>query len=75
MNVDQKQLKRIRRKYKKYKQERGAEIKDIVYITRDEPFPHMYENADFSVDTVKNSIRDGELKTNQKLKDMRLKLS
>ena len=28
--VDPKQLKRIRKKYKKYKQERGAEIKDIV---------------------------------------------
>jgi hypothetical protein len=25
----------------------------------------LYENADFSVDTVKASIRDGELKTNQ----------
>ncbi|MCC2649655.1 MAG: Patatin-like phospholipase [Nitrososphaeraceae archaeon] len=49
--VDPKQLKRIRRKYKKYKQERGAEIKDIFYITRDEPFPHMYENAERSIVT------------------------
>ncbi|HKG89680.1 MAG TPA: patatin-like phospholipase family protein, partial [Nitrososphaeraceae archaeon] len=57
--VDPKQLKRIRKKYKKYKQERGAEIKDIFYITRDEPFPHMYENADFSPETIKNSIKDG----------------
>jgi NTE family protein len=39
---------KIRRKYKKYKQERGAEIKDITYITRDEPYLHMYENGDFS---------------------------
>lgn len=60
--VDPKQLKRIRRKYKKYKQERGTEIKDIYYITRDEPFPHMYENADFSPETIKSSIREGELK-------------
>src|SRR5918995_3258717 len=66
--VDPKQLKRIRRKYKKYKQERGAEIKDIFYITRDEPFPHMYENADFSPETIKNSIREGEMKTIQALK-------
>ena len=66
--VDQKQLKRIRQKYKKYKQERGAEIKDIFYITRDEPFPHMYENADFSPETIKNSIKEGELKTIQALK-------
>jgi len=66
--VDPKQLKRIRKKYKKYKQERGAEIKDIFYITRDEPFPHMYENADFSAETIKNSIKEGEMKTIQALK-------
>jgi NTE family protein len=66
--VDQKQLKRIRQKYKKYKQERGAEIKDIFYITRDEPFPHMYENADFSPETIKNSIKEGDAKTNEILK-------
>jgi NTE family protein len=66
--VDPKQLKRVRKKYKKYKQERGAEIKDIVYITRDEPFPHMYENADFSPETIKNSIKEGEMKTIQALK-------
>jgi NTE family protein len=70
--VDPKQLKRIRKKYKKYKQERGAEIKDIVYITRDEPFPHMYENADFSPETIKNSIKEGEIKINQKLKDIKM---
>jgi NTE family protein len=66
--VDPKQLKRIRNKYRKYKQERGAEIKDIFYITRDEPFPHMYENADFSPETIKNSIKEGEMKTIQALK-------
>jgi NTE family protein len=66
--VDPKQLKRIHKKYKKYKQERGAEIKDIIYITRDEPFPHMYENADFSPETIKNSIKEGEMKTIQALK-------
>jgi NTE family protein len=66
--VDPKQLKRIRKKYKKYKQERGAEIKDIVYITRDEPFPHMFENADFSAETIKNSIEEGKMKTIQALK-------
>lgn len=64
INVDKHQLKRIRRNYKKYKQEHGAEIKDIFYITRDEPFPHMYENADFLPETIKNSIREGETKTN-----------
>lgn len=66
--VDPKQLKRIRRKYKKYKQERGTEIKDIYYITRDEPFPNIYENADFSPETIKGSIREGEMKTIEVLK-------
>jgi NTE family protein len=60
--VDQEQLKKIRRKYKKIKHERGAEIKDIFYITRNEPFPHMYENADFSPQTIKESIKEGEMK-------------
>jgi NTE family protein len=66
--VDPKQLRKIRQKYKKYKQEHGAEIKDIVYITRDEHFPHMYENADFSPETIKRSIRDGEGKANRAIK-------
>ena len=60
--VDQEQLKKIRRKYKKIKHERGAEIKDLIYITRDESFPHMYENADFSPETIKESIKMGEMK-------------
>ena len=68
INIDKQQLKKIRRKYKIYKQERGAEIKDIFYITRDEPFPHMYENADFSPKTIKDSIKEGESKTNAILK-------
>lgn len=66
--VDQDQLKRIRTKYKQFKQERGAEIKDIFHIIRDEPFPHMFENADFSPETIKDSIREGETKTNEILK-------
>src|SRR5919106_3691877 len=68
INIDKQQLKKIRRKYKIYKQERGAEIKDIFYITRDEPFPHMYENADFSPKTIKDSIKEGESKANEMLK-------
>jgi NTE family protein len=62
-NVDQDQLKKVRNKYKKIKRERGAEIKDILYITRDEPYPHIYENADFSPQTIKASIKEGEIKT------------
>jgi len=71
IDIDQKHLNLIRRKYKKYKQERGAEIKDILYVTREEPFPHMYENADFSPETIKGSIKEGETKTNEILKGIR----
>ncbi len=67
--VDQKQLKKIRRKYKKYKQERGAEIKGIFHITRDEPFPHIYEDADFSPEAIKKLIREGEMKAKHALKE------
>ena len=63
--ADKKRIEKIRLKYKKYKKERGAEVKKIWHITRDEPFPFIYENADFSLDAIKNSIADGELKTNQ----------
>ncbi|HKU50723.1 MAG TPA: patatin-like phospholipase family protein [Nitrososphaera sp.] len=61
--LDREQLKRIRRKYKKYKEQHGAEIKKIFYISREEHFPHMYENADFSPETIKNSIEEGEKRT------------
>ena len=69
-NVDKKQFEKIHRKYKMYKKERGAEIKKIWYITRDEPFPFVYENADFSPEAIKSSIKDGELKTNRILKEI-----
>ena len=63
--ADKKRIEKIRLKYKKYKKERGAEIKKIWHIIRDEPFPFIYENADFSLDAIKSSIKDGEQKTNQ----------
>jgi NTE family protein len=69
---DRKKFEKIRARYKKVSERHGAEIKGIHYITRSEPFPSLYENADFSVGTVKASIRDGELKTNQTLKDIKM---
>ena len=53
----------IQTKYRKFKMEHGAEIKSIRYITREEEHPHVYENADFSMRTVKESIRKGEIMT------------
>lgn len=66
---DKDKFEQLRLRYKKVAEEHGAEIKRVYYLTRDEPFPSIYENAEFSVDTVKASIRDGEVKTNQKLND------
>jgi NTE family protein len=52
--LDKKIVNKIERKYyKKMKEDHGAEIKNMHYITREEKHPHMYENADFSVKTIK----------------------
>ncbi|MDW0263117.1 MAG: hypothetical protein QN823_08965, partial [Nitrososphaeraceae archaeon] len=63
--VDRAELERIRRKYKKYKKDTGAEIKGVHYISRDEPVHSFYENADFSPKAIKDWIKQGELKTTQ----------
>jgi NTE family protein len=67
-NEEKEKFEKIRARYKKVSEEHGAEIKRVHHITRSEPFPSLYENADFSLDTIKASIKDGELKTNQILK-------
>ena len=63
--IDKKQLEKIHHTYTKMKRERGAEIKNIFRIIRDEPSPRFYENTDFSVKAIKKSIKEGESKTNQ----------
>jgi hypothetical protein len=67
---DKDKFEKLRARYKKVSEEHGAEIKGVYYITRSEPFPSLYENADFSMDTIKASIKDGEIKTNQILKNI-----
>jgi NTE family protein len=66
---DKEKMEKIRARYKKVSEKHGAEIKRVYYITRSEPYPSLYENADFSLNTIKASIKDGELKTKQILKD------
>ena len=66
--LDSETRRKIQGKYKKFKMERGAEIKSIRYITREENHPHIYENADFSVKTIKNSIREGEMRAKEVLR-------
>lgn len=74
IQIDEQKLKQIRNKYKRYKQRAGSEIKQIYYISREEEFPHMYENADFSPSTIKNLIKDGEEKTNHVLKKNKIRI-
>ena len=47
--------------------EHGAEIKKILYITREERFPYLYKNTDFIPAGIKNLIREGESKTKEAL--------
>jgi NTE family protein len=69
---DVEKFEKIRARYKKVSEEHGAEIKRVHYITRSEPFTSLYENADFSAETIKASIKDGELKTNQILRAIKM---
>lgn len=62
---DKEKMEKIRARYRKVSEKHGAEIKRVYYTTRSEPFPSLYENADFSLNTIKASINDGELKTKQ----------
>jgi NTE family protein len=55
---------------KKISEQHGAEIKGVYYVTRTEAYPSLHENADFSLNMIKVSIKYGELKTNQILKDI-----
>jgi NTE family protein len=63
---------KLRARHKKVSEEHAAEIKGVYYITRSERSSSLYENADFSLDTIKASIKDGELKTGQILKDIKI---
>ncbi len=65
--IDKQILENIRHKYQKIIKEHGAEIKKIAYITREERFPYLYENTDFSPAGIKNLIKEGESKTRQVL--------
>jgi NTE family protein len=69
---DIKKFERIRKRYKRISENHGAEIKETYYITREEKDSNLYENADFSVKVIKNSINDGESQTNDVINVMSL---
>ena len=73
--VDRKQLEMIRKKYKRYKEETGAEIKGVYYISREESGHSIYENADFSPRSIKASIKDGERKTEEVISKIKIECS
>jgi NTE family protein len=51
---------KIEREYHKLACERGAIIDEIIKIERTEDFHFLFEDADFSIDTIKKLIRQGE---------------
>lgn len=67
---DIRNFERIRKIYKRISENHGAEIKKTYYITREEKDSNLYENAEFSVEVIKNSIKDGELQTNKVINQM-----
>ncbi len=67
---DIRNFERIRKRYKRISENHGAEIKKTYYITREEKDSNLYENAEFSVEVIKSSIKDGELQTNKVINQM-----
>ena len=47
-------------KYHKFAVERGAIIKEIIRIERQEDMHFLFEDADFSIATIKQLIQNGE---------------
>lgn len=70
--IDKQMLENIHGKYQKIIKEHGAEIRKITYIIREERFPYLYENTDFSTAGIKNLIKEGESKTKQVLQKLDL---
>jgi hypothetical protein len=50
----------IEKEYHKLADERGAIIKNITRIERTEDVPFLFEDADFSISTIKKLIKQGE---------------
>lgn len=55
-----KQLDRLEPEYQKLAFERGAIIREIVRVNRKEKHPYLFEDADFSVGTLSELIRNGQ---------------
>lgn len=53
-------FKKMEPKYHKFTVERGAVIKEIIRIERQEDTHFLFEDADFSITTIKQLIQNGE---------------
>ncbi|AIF84782.1 putative esterase of the alpha-beta hydrolase superfamily [Candidatus Nitrososphaera evergladensis SR1] len=61
----------IEKKYHRVARERGAIIENVVKIERKEDIPFIFEDADFSIATIRKLIRKGEQDAEQALKKAR----
>ena len=55
-----KKLAEIEPEFNKLACQRGAIIKEIVRVERREDAHYLFEDADFSIDTIKKLIKSGE---------------
>ena len=53
-------LKELQPEYEKLASKRGAIIRDIIRIERQEGSHFLLEDADFSISTIKHLIKEGE---------------
>jgi NTE family protein len=53
-------FRQIEKEYHKLADERGAIIKNVIRIERTEDVPFLFEDADFSISTIKKLIKQGE---------------
>jgi len=60
--IDKQKMESIHNRYHKMIEEHGAEIKKIIYITREERFPSLYENTYFTPAGIRNIINEGKSK-------------
>lgn len=68
-NAKKEKFLKIEKKYHRVARERGAIIENVVKIERKEDVPFIFEDADFSIATIKKLIGEGEKDAEQALKD------
>ena len=68
-NIDHNKINSIEKEYNTLIENYGAEIRSITRVVRSEiESPTILKNVDFSVNTIKKLIEQGEKKTTEKLK-------